>query len=166
MSDQLTNDLRSSFKELLTLITSVDEPKFNQIPFSGSWTIGQVGDHLFKSYDAVNVLKGTTEKTSRPVDEKVAMIKTIFLDFGTKLQSPDFIIPENGPIEKERLIRGLEKRTKAIVDVAQNEDLSLLCLDFEMPQSGHLTRLEWISFIYFHTLRHIHQLKNIISKLN
>jgi hypothetical protein len=40
-------------------------------------------------------------------------------------------------------------------------DLSVICLDFELPGMGMLTRLEWIDFYVFHTRRHIVQLERI-----
>ena len=165
MSDTLRNEVDKSFQELISLLASVADEKFNKVPFEGSWTPGQLADHLFKSYDAVSVLKGRTEPPARPYDEKVQGIKDIFLDFELKMKSPDFITPSTEHIDKARMLKGLEKRTSSIVEVAQKDDLSLLCLDFELPNTGHLTRFEWIRFINFHTMRHIHQLKNIIAHL-
>jgi hypothetical protein len=165
MSHALKNEIEQSFKELISQLSSVDDKKFNSVPFEGSWTAGQLADHLFKSYDAVNVLKGRTQSTDRPYDAKVQGLRDVFLNFETKMQSPDFIIPSNEPIDKERMLRGLRTRTSAIVQIAEEDDLSLLCLDFEFPMTGHLTRFEWINFINFHTMRHNHQLEKIISHL-
>ncbi len=165
MANLLKQEVDQSFKELISLLSSVDEKKFNSVPFEDSWTPGQLADHLFKSYDAVNVLKGKTEVPDRPYDQNVRGIKEVFLNFETKMKSPDFIIPSNEPIDKERMLRGLRTRTSAIVQIADEDNLTLLCLDFEFPENGHLTRFEWISFINFHTIRHNRQLRNIISGL-
>jgi hypothetical protein len=40
-----------------------------------------------------------------------------------------------------------------------------LCMEFDFPGFGHLTRYEWLKFIVFHTQRHIHQLKQIKNAL-
>jgi len=166
MANSLKKEVEQSFKELISLLSTVDKKKFNTVPFEGSWTAGQLADHLFKSYDVVNVLQGNTQVPKRPYDEKVQGIKEVFLNFKTKMKSPDFIIPSDEAIDKERMLRGLGTRTSAIVQIADEDDLSLLCLDFEFPDSGPLTRFEWISFINFHTMRHNHQLKKILNQLN
>ncbi|MEJ7694918.1 DinB family protein [Daejeonella sp.] len=165
MANSLKQEVERSFKELISLLSSVKEKNFNSVPFEDSWTAGQLADHLFKSYDAVNVLKGRTEAPGRPYDQNVQGFKEVFLNFETKMKSPDFIIPSNEPIDKERMLRGLRSRTSAIVQIAEEDDLSLLCLDFEFPVNGPLTRFEWISFINFHTIRHNRQLTNIIASL-
>ncbi|SKB44320.1 DinB family protein [Daejeonella lutea] len=165
MSNSLKQEVEQTFRELISMLSSIDEKKFNSVPFEGSWTPGQLADHLFKSYDAVNVLKGRTEAPSRPYDQNVQGLKDIFLNFETKMESPDFIIPSNEPIEKEKMLQGLRTRTNALMAIAENDDLSLLCLDFAFPANGCLTRFEWLSFINFHTMRHNNQLKKIISAL-
>ncbi|GAB3705824.1 hypothetical protein GCM10027592_38720 [Spirosoma flavus] len=165
-NQELSNELNTQFTELLRLLFSLNEDELNQVPFDGSWTAAQVGDHLSKSYDVMPVLSGTTEPANRPIDEKLDGIRAVFLDFTTKLQSPDEIVPDSGPFEKAELIGRLNTQTQLLTSFAQHNDLTLVCLDSELPQTGTLTRYEWLSFMGIHTQRHIHQLKKIIEHLN
>jgi hypothetical protein len=141
-----------------------NEQQLNTIPFEGSWTAGQVGEHLLKSGGAVEVVFGRTVPTERAFDEKIPML-SIFLDFSIKMQSPDFILPSDGFHPKKELIEGMHKTWEGIREAVDTLDLTKTCLDFEMPGIGLITRFEWISFYVFHTQRHLHQLKNIFSSL-
>lgn len=140
------------------------EQQLNIIPFEGSWTGGQVAEHLLKSAGVVDVIFGRTASTSRPPDEKVAVLR-VFLDFSIKMKSPDFIVPSNDYHPRQPLIDGLQEKWDRIREAVSRFDLTETCLDFEMPNVGPLTRLEWISFYVFHTKRHLHQLENILSRL-
>ncbi|MGY4386303.1 hypothetical protein ACVWYN_003354 [Pedobacter sp. UYP24] len=159
MNEKLTADLQQTFNSLISLLAGLDQQQFNQVPFEGSWTPGQVGDHLLKSYSAIETLKGEVEETSRPIDQNVKVLKELFLDFNTKMKSPDFILPETIEIDHKELIGSLQKTTKEIIAFSLDNDLSKTCLDFEMPGIGFMTRLELITFVDVHTQRHNHQLK-------
>lgn len=80
------------------------------------------------------------------------------------MKSPDFIVPSTGHFDKTILLSGLTKRINGIKDFIQKkEDLTLTCLDFELPNAGTLARTEWIQFMTVHTVRHVHQLKKIVA---
>lgn len=162
---QIATKLRESFTTLVDELSSLSMDQINLVPFEGSWTAAQVGDHLYKSYDAVGVLLGNTKIADRAPDQKAHEIEEIFLNFSTKLKSPEFILPQITPINKDTLIEGILKRTGEILQVAGSEDLDLLCTDFEFPQSGALTRLEWLVFFNAHTVRHNRQIVNIKKAL-
>ncbi|MGK6352981.1 DinB family protein [Parapedobacter sp. DT-150] len=164
---RLSNALESAFGELLATLSALGERELNAVPFSGSWTAGQVGDHLRQSYGVMECLTGRVESTRRDPGVYIAPLSEQFLNFEVKMKSPDFILPSEEPIEKDRLINGLSKRTSSIIDFAASDaDMTLTCLDFELPGLGTLTRKEWLNFVLVHTLRHNHQLANIIQQLN
>src|SRR4051812_1885857 len=96
--------------ELVHLLTPLSEEQLNKVPFEGSWTAGQLGHHLLRSYGIAEVLNGRTAPTSRPIDEKIKPVREVFLNFDIKMKTPDFIIPSDGWIEREKLLRGLEDR--------------------------------------------------------
>ena len=82
------------------------------------------------------------------------------------MQSPEFIVPDNGPFDKTILLGGLTKRINFVKDFIKNtNDLSVTCVDFELPRMGTLTRIEWIQFMTMHTIRHVRQLKRIVGAL-
>src|SRR5690349_9079259 len=107
--DRTTNDL-------IEILSSFNKEQFNILPVEGSWTAGQVAEHVLKSESGLSrVLTGKTGPTNRSPDAKNDILQSTFLDFSTKLKSPDFIIPSAGPHNKELLIQNInENRVKLI----------------------------------------------------
>jgi DinB superfamily len=157
--------LGPTFKKLQNILSSFSEEQLNTVPFEGSWTPGQVGDHLLRSYGITEVMNGRTKPADRPADAHVELLKKVFLDFEIKLKSPDFIIPTNEHINKNELLENIAKRAASIINAAQTKEPTEICLDFEMPNVGTLTRLELTCFVLVHTQRHIHQLENIAVRI-
>jgi uncharacterized damage-inducible protein DinB len=156
--------LNETTKELLETISLFTPEQFNAIPFEGSWTAGQVAEHLLKSETNVpRVWRGHTQPTTRPPGEKAGILEKVFLDTTNKLKAPDFIIPSAGPHEKETIFRALKDNRAEIKTLAEKIDLSLTFTGFSFPQLGELTGIEWLTFIITHSARHINQLKNIYS---
>ncbi len=151
--------------ELLALIANFTPDELNEVPFPGSWTAGQVGDHLYRSYAVIRTLTGNVVPTTRPIDEKISMIRDIFLDFNIKMESPVGILPSTGFIDKDLLLHGIKERTSRFKELIYNEDLSLICTDYAIPEYGPFTRLEWLYFTIFHTKRHLNQLQEIKEKV-
>lgn len=163
---RIQTELREAMDDLLHIISSLDAEQLNRVPFEGSWTAAQVGEHLLKSYGVVEILKGNTRPTRRPIDEKVKAIEDIFLDFNLKMESPEFIVPSKEKIDKNYLLQGLKEKIGGIIDFSRQKDLDATCIDFEVPGFGPFTKLEWMHFVKCHTFRHVRQLKNILHKLN
>ncbi|MET0393852.1 MAG: DinB family protein [Chitinophagaceae bacterium] len=154
-------------KELLNSISFFTQEQFNEVPFPGSWTPGQVAEHVFKSESGIpKVFTTAIQPTTRDPEEKAPEIRSIFLDFSIKMQSPDFILPSSKPKDRATLLAGLEKNRQEISCLLGTLDLTATCTSFPLPQMGELTRYEWATFIDCHARRHIHQLKNIREKLH
>lgn len=163
-------ELLSSFDDttakLLHALSLFNEEELNTVPFEGSWTAGQVGEHLLKSGSGLTqILLGNTEPAKRPVDEKVKAIESIFLDFTKKARSAKAIWPSNEPKEKKKLISALKESMDEIRQTADSLNLSQTCMDFPFPTLGEFTRWEWISFVICHTIRHTYQIENIYKKI-
>jgi len=166
MQTQPIYDIDSTAAELLQLIDSFDQSSFNTVPFQGSWTPGQVAEHLLLSTAGIaKAVIGKTEPTQRDPAQFVAPLRDAFLDFSTKMKSPDFIIPSEDPKDKTSLISELSEAWHTIAAAAKTQDLTATCLDFKFPTLGFVTRLELISFGVVHTKRHIWQLKNIAASI-
>lgn len=165
-SKEVLQAFAESTDGLLQAFDSFNASQVNIIPFEGSWTAGQVAEHLYKSMVGLpEMLRGATKETERPVDAMTPAITSIFLDFSTKLQSPDFIIPSNGPHSKDEMLHSLATATESIALTAAEIDLTKTVTSFPFPQLGEFTVLEWVYFVSCHCKRHTRQLKNIYSKL-
>lgn len=169
------HDVRKLLKELdltargvLESIAQFSQAQFNAVPFAGSWTGGQVSDHLLQSISGIpGLMEGNTQPTGdRKGDEKVMVIESIFLDFDTKMSSPDFILPGPGPHDRNELLHGFRTALDELAVKARTLDLSYTCTDFAFPGEGELTRWEWIAFAICHTRRHTRQLDRIHGHLS
>jgi hypothetical protein len=166
MKNDLSAEIASTKEALINVLNSFDEQNINQVPFEGSWTAGQVAEHVLKSASGVlAALEGNTRPADRDPEQNVAQLRELFLNFEIKMQSPDFIIPSNEPKDKDFLIKALSKTFDGIEKSAANDDLTLICTTFEMPVMGYLSRSEFINFTAVHTQRHIHQLGNILDHI-
>lgn len=164
MVNAIWDELAATKTLLLQTIKTFETDQFNTVPFPGSWTAGQVSEHILLSASGgVKILNSGGQTTARDPQEKVGPLRDLFLNFDIKMTSPDFIKPSNIPQDKEKILQSVEDTFEPMINLAKKQDLSLTYTDFEMPQFGMLTRLEWLSFILFHTRRHIRQLQNIQS---
>src|SRR5690606_873225 len=133
--EPITHKFQQAIKELTEMLEAFSYEQLNKIPFPNSWTAGQVGDHLLKSYDSWEIFKGETEFADRPYDENCKKLSDLFLNFNKKLiaEPSDVIYPSNGYIEKENLILNIQTISDRIISFSSRNDLRLLCLDFEFP---------------------------------
>ncbi len=107
-------------------------------------------------------MKDTTDRNS---EENISPIRESFLDFHTKMKNPDFNTPTGKHHDKQKTIESLKDIYENVKDAAGKLDLTQMCLDFEIPGSGNMIRMEWIYFMIYHTQRHTHQSKNILETL-
>lgn len=164
MKNNLLAEITSTKEALINVLNSFDKETLNEVPFEGSWTGGQVAEHILKSASGIlAALEGSTQPADRDPDQNVAQLREVFLNFKIKMKSPDFIIPSDEPKDKDLLIAALNRTFDGIKKNATNDDLSLICTSFEMPVIGYLSRSEFIHFTAVHTQRHIHQLGNILD---
>lgn len=159
----LLDEAKKTFDILGELLATIDETIWDKNPSEKSWSVGQVMEHILKANTGLGDFVGkNVVETDRPVDEKVAFLKSVFLDFSLKMQSPDFICPVEAKHDKQKQLNGLIAIKNEIVQIIETLDLSKTCMNFELPTFGYLTRFEWINFALFHTQRHTQQIRNIL----
>lgn len=147
--------------QLLKLTGTFEQDDLNRIPFSESWTAAQVIVHVTKSnYSIAQALTLPAKEVNRKPDERIDELKNIFLDFTTKLKSPDFILPPPGIYNKATVIAELENSINRLKEESTQHNLSEA---IRHPAFGNITKLELLHFVVYHTRRHIHQLKNIFE---
>jgi hypothetical protein len=167
MAKELVTEIDDTYRELLKIFSLVPAAQIDTIPIEGSWTAGQLAEHLIRAgFSAGDFFRENVRPTEgRAPDAGVEQIKSIFLNFGTKLQAPSFIVPLETLHDKAQQIKELERIRRSYIDAVEQLDLSYTCLGRELPGAGYLTRLEWISLNVYHTQRHIRQLKKILAAL-
>jgi hypothetical protein len=152
----LIADTGDQLQQVLATFTAA---QLNTAPYKDSWTAGQVAGHILK-FCGTTLLYGNTAATDRAADELIPGIRELFLDFSIKMNAPDFVLPEEGTYTAT-IQTELEQAWEQLHQAVRTLDLHLLCLDFELPGFGALTRLEWVWFMMIHTQRHIRQLQEI-----
>jgi hypothetical protein len=166
MKEKLIIEFEETTKDLFATLSLFTQEEFNKIPFEGSWTAGQVAEHLFKSESNIpKVLRGNSKKTERDPLQHVDIIRKVFLDYNIKMQSPEFILPSGSEKNKDLFIKSFEETRKELKALAETLDLNKTFTDFSFPQLGTLTGWELFCFAVCHSKRHIRQMKIIAEKL-
>ena len=155
--------IEEAINKLVALATPLNEEQLNTVPYAGSWTAGQLLSHVTKSIHGMGgIIMKPTEPAQRDPGEKIAGLRDTFLDFSTKMQSPDFILPDPGPYEKEPTIQALtgafDKMKAGSIPANLNELLTGLPF-------GEVTKLELLHFVLYHTQRHGEQMRRIVADL-
>ena len=157
----------ATYDGLEKLLLSVDNSLWDKNPTKNSWSVGQVMEHILKANSGLKTLFAENiGETDRPIDEKIPVIKSVFLDFSTKLDAPGFIIPIETVHDKQQQLDKVKALKNDTLQLIDSSDLSKTCKGFELPVFGYLTRLEWINFTLFHAQRHTEQVRKIIAVLD
>lgn len=164
MDKNIATELDKAMQETISLISSANESDINKVPFKGSWTAAQTARHLIKAGNGMAEMFSTeAPKANREADEKAAELKDILLNFDLKMDSPDFIVPEDKQYSKEELISQTDKIRKETVEVLKTAQLDEIPnTDEGNPLKGY-TKLELLHFAVYHTQRHNRQIRNILN---
>ncbi|HEY2722125.1 MAG TPA: DinB family protein [Chitinophagaceae bacterium] len=163
-TEQLFELLDAATSEFLEMVLSFDERGLNTIPYPGSWTVGQVAEHVTRSNLGIaKDLQIKGQVSEREPDKGAEKLKSIFLDFDKKLSSPSFILPTQNQYKKDHLLSDLKSSIEIITTACKHEDLFQL---INHPIFGEVTKLEIVYFVVYHTQRHIHQLEKIKTLMN
>lgn len=162
----LAVQFESTANEFMQVITSIKQDEINRIPFEGSWTAGQVIEHIRLSVlGTISIINAAVKTTERSPDKFAKAIKDLFLDFDAKYPTALMLAPADKHYDKNVLMTELASVFKELQENIQTKDLTDTCIASEFTGIGYLTRLEWITVAIYHTQRHVHQLKEIIGKL-
>ena len=164
IQQQLAYDLTAVFGDLTQIISVLNDEQLNTIPFEGSWTVGQVTEHIIKSSSGIP--DGNTTAPNREIDSYVPELKKIFENMEEKAQADPSLWPGDAPHDSNVLLQALEENKQALLQIALQKEPDDLCMDMEFPTLAYLTRYEWLSFIIVHTRRHTNQIRNILQHLH
>jgi uncharacterized damage-inducible protein DinB len=159
---RIAQEVERTFDALISTVTAIEAQYYNAVPFEGSWTAGQVVQHINLSNDGfVAVIDGEVADIDRLADEKVANLKDIFLNYEIKMKSPAFILPKLERYDQDAQLVKINAIKTRMSEQTETLPLDKSCISFELPGMGFLTRLEAIYFVIYHTQRHTHQLHAI-----
>lgn len=162
MKTELQTKIVETFKNLNEIHSKFSETELNSVPYEGSWTAGQTTQHILLACSGYAALfLGKTEKTTRKPDLYIKDLEALFLNFNIKMDSPDFLKPEIKDYNKNEQTLALLNKESDLLTLSEVHDLTLTCLDFQLPGYENFTILEWISFALIHTQRHTKQLNDI-----
>ena len=148
---------------MLDLMFPLDNDEVNTVPYKDSWTAAMLLRHVSKSLHAMSgALRTDSKPGERDPGEKIAELKKVFLDFSAKLKSPDFIVPENGPYEKQSIYEELKNSLSRFKESAEHANLTDLVEGLPL---GPVTKLEILHFVVYHSQRHLYQMKKICRAL-
>jgi hypothetical protein len=156
---ELFQEIEMTVSQIVNMISLLNNNRLNEIPYEHSWTAGQLCNHIIKStVGVVQTMKTDGKITNRNSREKITELKNIFLDVSNKFQSPDEIVPDNGPYEKHKIIDDLTKCLKDLNFYSTNTDLSE---EVDGGPLGSITKYELLHFVLYHSQRHLRQMKRI-----
>jgi DinB superfamily len=160
---ELLTAIDEAVSELQDLMLNLDENKINTVPYKDSWTAGQLFRHVTKSTNGMaRVMLMESKPAERDPGEKIPELRKAFLDFSHKLKSPDFIVPEEGPYEKQAAIEELSNSFERLKENTSKANLTEMTENLPL---GAITKLEMLHFVLYHTQRHLHQMKKICDAL-
>ncbi|MEJ0081982.1 MAG: DinB family protein [Puia sp.] len=152
-----------SISGMLDLMSALDNEEVNNVPYKDSWTPAMLFRHVSKSLNAMSdAMRMDSKPAERDPGEKIPGLKKAFLDFSVKMKSPDFIVPENGPFEKQSISEELKNSFRQLKESSENADLTDLVVGLPL---GPITKLEILHFVMYHSQRHLHQMKKICKAL-
>lgn len=161
--DELIASLRQVNEEIISLVSELSHEQFNEVPYPGSWTSGQLLRHVSKSAQAVGqTIREKGKPAGRDPKAGIQELKDTFLSTTNKFESPDFIVPEDKIYDKETSIQQIEQAFDTIKTNAKTADLDELRDDLPV---GPVTKIELLHFVLYHTQRHLNQLKRIVAAL-
>jgi DinB superfamily len=157
--DKLEQALTTTFDNFIAAFERFDAARINVKPGADSWTPAQVTTHIILSTDGVP--DGTTRPLDREIDSLLPAIRPWWEDLNQKFQAPEVLQPDDQPRVKAEVLTELQRVKAKDLAILRQQDLTLICLDMELPSIGYLTRYEWLWFIEMHLRRHTFQLQNM-----
>jgi hypothetical protein len=161
--DELLTEIDATVSSLQNIMSSLDEGQVNAVPYKDSWTAGQLFRHVTKSTNGMSkAISITSKPAERDPGENIPRLRDAFLDLSNKFESPEFIVPEPGPYEKQAAMAELNS---AFAKFRENANQAKLAELVEGMPLGPVTKLEILHFVLYHTQRHLHQAKKISDAL-
>ena len=147
-------------KSILDLKPSIDE-----------WSIIEIVDHLFKIDTNIlhNVLLNKSTENVADSNEAFGFDKMYHILVNkriNKYESPNQFTPLLTYLEYDVHINEFSKRRSEILTFVVNNPKIIDNYTFQHPRLGFLTRIDWLNFLYCHSVRHFYQMNEILELIN
>lgn len=148
-------------------IAEFPDEYFNAKINPDTWSAGEVLEHIYRAeFGIPRLFNGESQTASnRDTDFTIQKINQTLLDFTQKRKAGGVVLPKQDGKDKAALLQKFQTNRQSIANLSEEKPLDELCLKYENPIFGYLTRREWIHFIILHTERHLHQIQNIKEEL-
>jgi hypothetical protein len=157
--EEILKELHQTASEIRDYFSQLTEIEINKIPFEGSWTAAQLLRHVSKSTLGIaQALKIDAKPANRSITDRVKEFKITFLDYSTKMKSPDIVKPEERVYNKQISLSKFDEAFQSLSENSKDKDLNVL---IEGLSLGQATKLELLHFVLYHTMRHGNQMKKI-----
>jgi hypothetical protein len=152
--------LKTSYRQLasdyIAILKELTNEQINQSPINGGWSAGQLISHTTKANQS-SFLTIPGVVSNRNIGEKIPELEKTFLDFNTKMKSPNFILPDDKTFTKEECINKIKECFHSLESALNQSKLDEILI----TPLGALTKWEMANFVIYHSKRHLYQLKNI-----
>ena len=164
----LVKEYQTNTESFINFIENISDDLFNKKPNEDTWSAAENVEHIIRSeFGTARLFNASTKKEpSRDTKSKLEEIKTRFTDRSDKFQAFGVVLPTEGKKTKEELIEKFLRSREEVTKLIQEQDLDEVCMRFEHPLFGHMTRREWIHFNMVHTNRHKDQIEDLLVSLN
>jgi uncharacterized protein YndB with AHSA1/START domain len=161
---QLVEAINVTVMQIAGFLMPLRDAEINKVPFKESWTPAQLVRHITKSMSGLGeLLSKPVKPAERDPYQKVLPLKQAFLDITHRMQSPDFIVPEEKVYDKPKILEDLNTCLFLLNHSEDKIDGTGLITDLPL---GDVTKLELLHFLLYHAQRHLIQMKRITDALH
>lgn len=165
---KLLKEYQTNTQSFIELIKDVPDKLFNTKLNKSTWSVAENIEHIIRSeFGTARLFTSATEEDlERNSEAKINEIRTRFLDRSENLQAFGVVLPTEGDKTKDELIQKFKASRAQVSELIETQNLDEICMRFEHPLFGHMTRWEWINFNIVHTERHMLQIKQLLENLS
>lgn len=164
--------IRERLKETVKNLT---DEQANDLPEGEKWTVAQIVEHLSLVEDGMTrisakLLNEAKESGVGAADGTVKISEDFLQKLGgaraQKFEAPDRVHPRSNQTVAESLAKMEENRKRLNELRPLFESVECSGYKFPHPAFGELTAHEWLTLLGGHEMRHIEQIKRILSAVN
>ena len=157
---EIIPELNVATSRLLREIGRFSAHGFNTLMPGAEWNAGQIAEHiLLTDIFIFRVLQEDVQFAGRLPDEKVKLIKDMFLDSGRRMKEEFIGVPSDSLKDPVTILQKISRERHDIIQYLNTAEEDSLCISYSHPHLGTLTVTEWIWFIVYHSEWYTDQLK-------